>query len=642
MPIQVRGLVLVGLVCAAPTVWAVDDVAGHLMLINDNAGWSWFEDERAIVDLVGNRVLVGSVANSAGTGGAARSGKVEVASFGLADRRASVTPLVTMSIGDDHNSPALLTRPDGKYLAVYSGHGTDNLTRYRISTNPGDASVWQAEQPIVNAAFTTYANVFRLSAEGKTYNFTRTVGYDPNVMTSTNDGSSWSYVGKLLQDPANGDATRPYVKYASNGTDKVYFITTEGHPRDVNNGIYAGYMQGGNLFKTDGTLVGALGSAPSATSFSTVLGVNSVVGGTTRTNAWTTDLSLDGAGNPVAAFTSRVAGSSSDHRFYYGRLSGGQWNVTELAKAGAGLYTPENDYTGLVALNPNNANSLYISTPIDPRTDTATAHHEIYKGVTSNGGASWTWTAITSNSTVDNIRPVVPAWGSGEALFWMRGTYTSYTSYDMAAVGLVQASAEQIGKLMVHDATLTNTTRADGQAWTTTGPSGSAGASDGHWHVRDGVGNGGSVLTANESGAVEDTPVIKTLIDAGAPGTYDVWALFWANPAEDWQISAGLSPATMRVFEQNFSEQAALDDFADGSVVVSGQTVNLYKAYLGRVDLAAAGGISVFVDSSPNATGAGTRTWYDGVALAPVSVPEPGMIGVVGFAMMLGRQRRPG
>src|SRR5882757_2948282 len=29
---------------------AINDVAGNLITINDNGGWSWFSDERAIVD----------------------------------------------------------------------------------------------------------------------------------------------------------------------------------------------------------------------------------------------------------------------------------------------------------------------------------------------------------------------------------------------------------------------------------------------------------------------------------------------------------------------------------------------------------------------------------------------------------------
>lgn len=604
---------------------AADDVAGHLMLINDNGAWSWFEDERAIVDPIGRQVVIGSIADASGTDGTARNGRVEVTSFSLDTRRVMRTTLSTLP-ADDHNTPGFVVRPDGRYLALYAGHGSDQLTRWRISANPGDPTTWQPEQTRNNGAGTTYNNVYRLASEGNTYNFTRTTGFDPNVLRSSDDGATWTNLGKLLQDPANSDSTRPYLRYTSNNTDKVHFISTEGHPRDVNNGIYHGYVQGSNVYRSDGTLVGALGSAPSVASFTTVFAPNSVVGGTTRTNAWTTDIALDASGNPVIAFTSRVAGDTSDHRFYYGRWSGTAWVVNELAKAGAGLYTPENDYTGLVALDPQDPSTLYISSRIDPRSDSATAHHEIYRGTTTTGGTNWNWTAITSNSSVDNLRPIMPSWTGGKALMWLRGTYTTYTDYDLAVVALVDSVTERVGQLAYHDATLANTVRADGQPFVPTGPSSSAGAADNNWHQRTGFGNGSTVLTASE-GTAEDAPILKTTLAAGA-GTFDVYALFWANPNEDWQVLAGLSQSEMRLFEQNFAEQAAAEDF-DGAVTLTGSTVALYKAYLGRVQLSSPDDIAVFIDASTFSTGAATRTWYDGVALAPVEVPEPSAVTIL-------------
>jgi hypothetical protein len=111
--------------------------------------------------------------------------------------------------------------------------------------------------------------------------------------------------------------------------------------------------------------------------------------------------------------------------------------VHELAKAGGYLYAAEGDYTGLVALDPHDPNRLFISTKIDPRNDLPTAHYEIYEGKTTSGGASWTWSPITVNSTVDNLRPIVPAWTDEHtALLWMRGTYTRFTNYDLDVVGL--------------------------------------------------------------------------------------------------------------------------------------------------------------------------------------------------------------
>ena len=61
----------------------------------------------------------------------------------------------------------------------------------------------------------------------------------------------------------------------------------------------------------------------------------------------------------------------------------------------------------------------------------------LFEGLTEDAGATWSWTAITADSTVDNIRPIIPA-GDAEytALLWLRGTYTSYKLYDLDVVGL--------------------------------------------------------------------------------------------------------------------------------------------------------------------------------------------------------------
>jgi len=51
-------------------------------------------------------------------------------------------------------------------------------------------------------------------------------------------------------------------------------------------------------------------------------------------------------------------------------------------------------------------------------------HHELYRGTTGDFGATWRWEPITANSTVDNLRPIVPRWKDARtALVWMRGTY---------------------------------------------------------------------------------------------------------------------------------------------------------------------------------------------------------------------------
>ena len=85
-----------------------DYVAGTLIVFNDNGAWSWFQDERAIVDSVAGTLLAGSVSNKAGDGGAARDGTVELAVHSLETGATHVVALHERFEGDDHDAPALM------------------------------------------------------------------------------------------------------------------------------------------------------------------------------------------------------------------------------------------------------------------------------------------------------------------------------------------------------------------------------------------------------------------------------------------------------------------------------------------------------------------------------------------------------
>lgn len=403
--------------------------------LNDNGGWCWFEDDRAVIS--NGQLYVGSVSDSSGTGG--RNGNVEVAAYHFDTGILSRFVLHAGLQADDHNSPALHVRPDGRLVAMYATHGSDSYTRWRISTNPGDATSWEEEQTFDNGASTTYSNVYRLAAEnggaGQTYNFTRSIGWDPNFLISSNDGATWSYGGRLLDAPG-----RPYVRYTANHLDQIHFITTEQHPRDFDNSIYHGYIQNGSVYQSDGTYVSDLDSTGDLpTDFTRVFA------GDANNVAWTTDIELDGEGNPYIAFSVQKNQNDQDHRYYYGRWDGTGWNVHEMAYAGSCLYDPENDYTGLVALNPDDPDTVYISADVDPSTGSplissadSRRHYEIFQGATTDGGATWAWEPITANSTVDNIRPIMPVSdGEHTALLWLAGTYSSYTNYDLDVVGII-------------------------------------------------------------------------------------------------------------------------------------------------------------------------------------------------------------
>src|SRR6188472_413440 len=55
----------------------------QIVVLNDNGAWSWFEDERAVIDERAGTLVMSSVADASGTGGAARDGNVEVVTHDL-------------------------------------------------------------------------------------------------------------------------------------------------------------------------------------------------------------------------------------------------------------------------------------------------------------------------------------------------------------------------------------------------------------------------------------------------------------------------------------------------------------------------------------------------------------------------------
>ncbi len=159
-------------------------------------------------------------------------------------------------------------------------------------------------------------------------------------------------------------------------------------------------------------------------------------------HAWTTDIRRAPDGTIAAVLTARVDDDLEDHpdrnhpvhdiRFYAARLSPGSeaWQLVELAEAGGGLLPHEQDYTGLAAIDPYDIDSVYISTPVDPRTRERLAHYEIFHGTTSDAGITWSWTPITEDSPYDNLRPIVaPGDANRIPLLWFRGEMTASQHY---------------------------------------------------------------------------------------------------------------------------------------------------------------------------------------------------------------------
>ena len=153
--------------------------------------------------------------------------------------------------------------------------------------------------------------------------------------------------------------------------------------------------------------------------------------------AMISDLALDAAGRPVAVYSvqldtrrQRPRPIGADHRYRYARWTGNAWRDFEIAHAGGEMHAvADDDCTGLAAIDPQDVNVVYVSTNADPvsgaplisRAD-GKRHWEIFRGVTSDGGATWMWSAVTSDSTTNNFRPIVPVTSHRPSpVVWLRG-----------------------------------------------------------------------------------------------------------------------------------------------------------------------------------------------------------------------------
>jgi hypothetical protein len=565
---------------------ARDLVGGNLIQFNDNGAWTWYSDERAIVDPTGGKLVVGVDANGSGLGGSPRNGAIEASLFDLQSGTSKrYTMLASGTLGpDDHNTPGLMVRPDGKYLAQWTGHNQNYLSYFSIfdgtSWSPYITFDWQA-LGATSSEMASYSNPHYLPAEGRTYTFVRSLDIKSmNILVSTNYGDTWTYYGKLNRSYPGSGYNPGYYKFCDNGSNRIDFICTESHPRDSLTSIYHGYISNGMSFKTDGTLVDSNlndTNAPLSSDFMLVFSNGTVMPpGQTNYRCWNSDVQWYPDGTIEAIIHARINQSNHppgypdtedpNHAFFFCRWNGTNWISTYLCQAGYKLYSAEADYVGLGALSPNDPNTIYISTKYDPRAVTPgvfdanqpySAVREIWKGVTTNHGASFAWTPVTQNSVRDNLRPIVPAWdGSDTALLWFRGTYNASNAaqnYDCAPVGIVEHRSEVVGQMHYVDATAGvggNTTLTNGATLTLSG-------SLNEWHSQTGVGNGGTVISSADT-AAENATNIMTQVTVPGPGTYDVWVNFLGMATTnktDWRIQAGLTVDSMQTYRSEKCEQ---------------------------------------------------------------------------------------
>ena len=418
------------------------------VVLAEDGSWCWFQDERAL--WIGQRLVVSTLS---------REGDVLVNSYdtGTGERRDSVLARLER---DDHDVASLLLRSDGRLIAFYTNHTHDRLMRWRISEGTGgDVSSWQPERTFDTGGGVCYSNPFELPAEAEgggtppILNFYRSLGISPTFSRSADGGASWSPSARIIHSFDSQRTHRPYVKYASDGQSTIHLTYTEGLPAEWNgtpgspsaNSIYHLYYRDGKLHRSDGEVVANLVAGQSL-DLAPAQGTRVYNGVTGETGeAWTHDMTLDPDGNPVIAYATFPDQTDEftalgDHRYRYARWDGSQWHDHQVAFAGRGLSLRSRLYSGGIAIDPDDVNVIYFATSVDPADGSpqGTGRFEIVRGRTADLGATWSFEAVTRDSIVDNLRPIVPAGHpTATAVLWLQGVYDEFLyDYNQRVVGL--------------------------------------------------------------------------------------------------------------------------------------------------------------------------------------------------------------
>jgi hypothetical protein len=397
--------------------------------LTDDGGWCWFSDPRA--------VYLKGIHKQIYSGWVKSNGDIEVVSYDLDSKIISKKKLWNNFEKDDHDTPAFHILPDGKLQIYFSQHsGKLPIIQYTTS-KPENISEGTLQKLELNDTVAykglrntyTYVNVARMEEENnKMFIFWRGMDFKPNFSISEDLGKTWTK-GKILILPDRiYEDRRPYVKYFSNGKNKIHIAFTDGHPRDEpSNSIYYMCYKGGLFLNATGNKLCDLENVPVRPAQADKVYDASGTG----EKAWIWDVAEDKRGNPVLAYVRFP--NDSMHIYCYARWNGQKWKSYQMVNSGRWFpHTPsgeierEPNYSAGLALDHENPDIVYLSRKIQ-------GIFEIEKWVFSEEKEDWSVFPITTGSTRDQVRPFAIQGVNSDTPYqvvWMNlENYIHYTDY---------------------------------------------------------------------------------------------------------------------------------------------------------------------------------------------------------------------
>ncbi len=410
------------------TALAASLTASAATTVSPHGAWCWFADPRALhhenKTLGIDKTYVGSIDNM---------GNIIAEEYDFANNSKESILIRSWFQPDDHDNPTFIALPDGRVIVFYSRHTDEPCFYYRITDKSGSLATLGDEKKLATQNNTTYPSPFLLTD-------------DPDHLYLCWRGINWHpTIGRLTLPDENGDMTfdmepkqivqstgaRPYCKYTSNGKDKIYLAYTTGHPdNELPNHLYFNSIDinTGDLADITGRKLGNVWNEPTFKLDKSQEFVAShadlVIDSPEDLRDWVWQLALDEEGRPIVAMVT-ISPDKKEHKYYVARYDGKQWSKAFIADGGGWFHQSpdiEHCYSGGMAIDPADINSVYCSVPVEGRYGRV---YEIIKYTCDDKGNIVSTDTITSNSPKNNIRPYIiqNSEGSPLRLAWMYGNY---------------------------------------------------------------------------------------------------------------------------------------------------------------------------------------------------------------------------
>lgn len=391
-------------------------VTGTKQVLTTTGSHCWFAENRAVYNAEANKTWIGQVHNSSATGYSQYIFTFDHFSGGVTKFR-----LGTVNEWDDHNEPSILVRAsDKRLIAFYSEHALAPL-RYRISTNPLDASAWGSEvtldphSPTADRGY-TYPTIYQV-ANGDIYVFYRYTTMAPQAQ--------WAYIKSTDGGATFGAFTifhnKTYLNSFQLSTNKdiIHFVGSQ-HPNELDNPntVCHFYFNAATatFHKSDGTDVTANIPLddPNMTAIMTLAHPE---------QGWIEDIMLDSNGYPRVLMTyypdvpTNDGLSGTQHKYLrYSEWNGTAWstpyqihlacnkNMSDNATVLIGTYPP------LACFDRGNIDRIFACKEVS-------GICELFK-LTRVSASSFTSEQLTSGSTDDQWRPITTN-APNRNVFWL-------------------------------------------------------------------------------------------------------------------------------------------------------------------------------------------------------------------------------